>query len=58
MHINITLHIQVLEYCKKCSHHQQYECFAFFLCTVYLLDYGPTQNFINPYSMQQKKIGG
>ena len=34
VHIKITLHIQVLVYCKKCS---------------YLIDYGPTQNLSNPF---------
>ena len=33
VHIEITLHIQVLVYSKKCS---------------YALDYGPTQNFCKP----------
>ena len=33
MHIKITLHIQVLVYCKKCS---------------YPPDYGPTQNLWTP----------
>ena len=41
VHTKITLHIQILIYCKKCY---------------YQLDYGPTQNWSNPlYTAKKNK---